>query len=105
MISQYTREEMLIYSQKNTSIFILEEKGVKFNVFQEKQVLGLHSASEKHLKCIKVGGGKFIKDIDKFSELADSVNPEGALAFHTIAHRNSYSTVDCTPGLLKQVFP
>ena len=40
------------------------------------------------------------------SDLGNNVSAaEGALAFHTVAHHHSFSSMDCTPALLRKIFP
>ena len=39
-------------------------------------------------------------------KIEDAVNAaEGAFAFHTVKHHNSYRSMDCTSALLKKAFP
>ncbi|KAK1901966.1 putative protein kinase UbiB [Dissostichus eleginoides] len=70
--------------------------------------LKAHMDTDKHRKAVQ-GESLSAKLTDFFvrpGKTEDAVNAaEGAFAFHTVKHHNSYRSMDCTSALLKKAFP
>jgi hypothetical protein len=70
--------------------------------------LEIHMNSEKH--CRNIRGGTSSEKLTKYfvksnSKLDVSVcAAEGTLAFHTVAHHNSFKCMDCMPKFLREMF-
>lgn len=71
--------------------------------------LELHMKTEKHLKCVRgVSSSSKVNNffVKRSDELETKVSAaEGTLAFHTVSHHGSYKSMDCTAGLLREIFP
>ncbi|PNF21362.1 hypothetical protein B7P43_G16930 [Cryptotermes secundus] len=68
--------------------------------------LKIHMKSEKHSKNIRgeSSSEKMTKYFMPNTKTDENVcSPEGTLAFHTVAHHNSYKSMDCTSKLLKRI--
>jgi hypothetical protein len=70
--------------------------------------LEIHMNSEKHFRNFR--GETSSEKLSKYfvksnSKLDESVcAAEDTLAFHTVAHHNSFKSMDCTSKLLKEIF-
>ena len=70
--------------------------------------LEIHMNSEKHFRNFR--GETSSEKLSKYfvksnSKLDESVcAAEGTLAFHTVAHHNSFKSMDCTSKLLREIF-
>ncbi|KAL7381146.1 hypothetical protein ABVT39_001152 [Epinephelus coioides] len=70
--------------------------------------LKAHMDKEKHKKAVRgeSTSAKLTEFFVRPGKTEDAVNAaEGALAFHTVKHHNSYRSMDCTSVLLKTAFP
>lgn len=64
--------------------------------------------TEKHKKTVRgeSTSAKLTEFFVRPGKTQDAVNAvEGALAFHTVKHHNSYRSMDFTSALLKKAFP
>uniref|UniRef100_A0A8C4T0E1 Uncharacterized protein n=1 Tax=Erpetoichthys calabaricus TaxID=27687 RepID=A0A8C4T0E1_ERPCA len=71
--------------------------------------LKAHMDTEKHKKAVRgetSSSAKLTAFFVRPGKTEDDVNAaEGAMAFHTVKHHNSYRSMDCTSTLLKKAFP
>lgn len=71
--------------------------------------LDVHMKSNKHTLSVRSSDSSckinsfFAKSGSKSDDLARAA--EGALAFHTVKHHNSYKSMDCTPKLNQKIYP